>query len=147
MHFQNNGWLRLLQDEITDIITASCDCPVNLDSLSVNCSTNRNVLVRGVIYSSSNISATVIVDMLQVRLLTSEEPLVMILGEQSFQLNKQCPTKINLALPDICNQILPIKQTASTAAAVNGGVIGGSFVGGIITGVFICVILLVVTVW
>ena len=139
--------VHLLRDEITDTLRASCDCAADLYSLSVNCSSTGNLLVKGVVNSLSNISAGMIVDMLQVRLLTSGEPLIITLGEQSFQLNTHCPTKVNLASPDVCIQILEITKQVVSQRNTIGGAVGGSFVGGMILGALACVIVLFTAVW
>ena len=123
---------------------AFCSCVITPYDLSANCSRAGNVLVRGVITGAEgNITASLLVDMLQVWLLTSTEEIIVTLGQQSFIVNSQCPPRVNSASPDLCDELAvatPLQQT-------NGGIVGGSFVGGMILGVLGCVVILCSGIW
>ena len=82
----------LLHEEITNIFEAFCHCVVDVNDISVICSTTGSLLVKGaVIVGSRNITATTLVDMLQVWLITSTDPITMTIGKQTFRLNTHCP--------------------------------------------------------
>ena len=62
--------------------------------------------MRGVITGAEgNITASLLVDMLQVWLLTSTEEIIVTLGQQSFIVNSQCPPRVNAASPDLCDKL------------------------------------------
>lgn len=104
---------------------------------------------------SRNITAGLLVDMLQVWLLTSTEPITMTLEDHPFNLNTQCPARINSAVPDVCTK-LPTKSTLCMEGnktlikeeqGISGAIVGGGFVGGVVVGFLTCVIMLCIGIW
>ena len=142
----------LLHEEITNIFEAFCPCVVDVNDISVICSTTGSLLVKGaVIVGSRNITATTLVDMLQVWLITSTDPITMTLEKQTFRLNMHCPVRINSAVPDVCTK-LPTKSTIcmqrnTEGQGISGAIVGGGFVGGVVVGFLACVIILCVGIW
>ena len=117
---------------------------MDLEDVRVDCSMNRNMLLSGtVIYSNrdGNITASTLLDMLQVWLLTSTDP-VITLQTQSFKLIAQCPVELNSETAEAClNLKLTIPESIETA------VIGGSFIGGVVAGILTCIVVLCIGLW
>ena len=104
-----------------------------------------------VIVGSKNVTATILVDMLQVWLITSTDPITMTIGKQTFRLNTQCPPRINSAVPDVCTK-LPTKSTPHMQGniegqGISGAIVGGGFVGGVVVGSLACVSILCFGIW
>ena len=97
-----------------------------------------------VIYSNSegNITASTLIDMLQVWLLTTTDPTIT-LQHQPFKLITQCPARLTSATVDVCRN-LSQKPEVNVSAA---GAIGGSFIGGVLTGILACLITLCIGLW
>ena len=93
-----------------------------------------------VIYTNSegNITASTLIDMLQVWLLTTTDPTIT-LQHQPFKLISQCPVRLTLATVDICRNL-----TLKSDSVVNvpAAIIGGSFIGGVLTGILACLVTL-----
>jgi hypothetical protein len=107
-----------------------------------------NMLLSGtVIYSNSegNVTASTLIDMLQVWLLTSTDPTIT-LQHQPYKLMFQCPTRLTSATVDIC-QSLTQKPEVATQVANESAAIGGSFVGGVLTGITACLVTLCIGLW
>ena len=104
-----------------------------------------------VIVGSRNITATSLVDMLQVWLITSTDPITMTIGKQTFRLNTHCPARINSAVPDVCTKLptksTPCMQRNTEGQGISGAIVGGGFVGGMVVGFLACVIILCVGIW
>lgn len=145
--------INFLHEKVTNILETSCGCVVDLYNITAACTMAGNLIVRGVVSSSnqSNTSASTAVDMLQVWLLTSTASIVVTIAQQSFNLNKQCPLRINLASPNMCENISSMdnsevnQQTQETC--FGGGVMIGSFVGGMVAGILTCVIIFFTGIW
>ena len=149
-----------LVEAMTNMFKVFCNCTVDFHNLSVNCSTSGNLLVRGVITGAEgNITASLLVDMLQVWLLTSTEEIKVTLGQDSFKVNTQCPPRVNSALPDLCDK-LPVrvdlqevdivttsKQQNLSSRSTSGVIVGGTLVGGMIVGFLGCIIVLCIGIW
>ena len=107
--------------------------------MNIDCLTTRNMLLTGtVVYSNSdrNITASTLVDMLQVWLLTSTDP-VIVLQQQPFKLITHCPAKLTSATVNVCNNL-----KVATSGSSESAVIGGSFIGGVLTGILSCLVTL-----
>ena len=104
--------------------------------------------------SEENITATTIVDMFQVWLLASTDP-VIILNQQSFKLNVQCPAKLSLVSEHVCDNLVVtsaldpdnLVTSALDHESSKPAVISGSFIGGVVTGCFVCVLVLCIGLW
>ena len=119
---------------------------VDFYNLTVNRSTSGNLLVRGVITGAEgNITASLLVDMLQVWLLTSTEEIRVTLGQQSFKVNSQCPPRVNSASPDLCDKLHVC--VVDISRSTSGVIVGGTLVGGMILGVLGCIIVLCIGIW
>ena len=110
-----------------------------------------------VIYSNSegNITASMLIDMLQVWLLTSTD-LTITLQLQPFKLIAQCPARLTSATVDVCQNLT--QKTEAATQVVNETVakesvvhepaaIGGSFIGGMLTGILACLVTLCIGLW
>lgn len=147
--------MNFLHEEITKIMKTSCGCEVDLYNISAVCTTTGNLLVRGVINSNKqgNITTGIIVDMLQVFLLTATDPVIVSIGQQSFKLNVHCPPRVNLASPSLCENVqqfmndLEGNQQVQDDHYAGGSIIGGSFVGGMVAGFLTCVAILLFGIW
>ena len=131
-------------EDIKTLFNNVCDCSVDLEHLRADCSITGTMLLSGtVIYSNSegNIMASTLIDMLQVWLLTSTDPVIM-LQQQPFKLITQCPIKLTLATLDACSNL-----KAATPVTSESAVIGGSFIGGVLTGVFASLVTLCIGLW
>ena len=119
---------------------------VDFYNLTVNRSTSGNLLVRGVITGAEgNITASLLVDMLQVWLLTSTEEIRVTLRQQSFKVNTQCPPRVNSASPDLCDKLHVC--VVDISRSTSGVIVGGTLVGGMILGVLGCIIVLCIGIW
>ena len=105
--------------------------------------TGAMLLLGTVIYSNSegNITASTLVDMLQVWLLVSTNPVIM-LQNQPFKLITQCPVRLTSATVDACRNL-----KVATLVTNESAVIGGSFAGGVLTGVFARLVTLCIGLW
>ena len=115
--------------------------------MTIDCIMTGNTLVSGTVtYSNSegNVTASVLIDMLQVWLVTSIDPVIMI-QELPFQLVTQCPVKLNSVTMDACSNLKA--DTSSPMTSCDPGVIGGSFIGGVMTGIFACLVTLCIRLW
>ena len=120
-----------------------CNCAVDLEQVNVDCLATGNMLLSGtVIYTNSegNITASTLIDMLQVWLLTTTDPTIT-LQHQPFKLISQCPVRLTLATVDICRN-LTLKSEVNVPAAI-----GGSFIGGVLTGILACFVTLCIRLW
>ena len=120
-----------------------CNCAVDLEQVNVDCLATGNMLLSGaVIYTNSegNVTASTLIDMLQVWLLTSTDPTIT-LQHQLFKLITQCPARLTSATVDICRN-LSQKPEVNVSAAI-----GGSFIGGVLTGILACLITLCIGLW
>ena len=116
---------------------------MDLEQVSVDCFVTGNILLSGtVIYSNSegNVTASTLIDMLQVWLLTSADPTIT-LQHQRFKLITQCPARLTSATVDVCRN-LSQKPEVNVSAAI-----GGSFIGGVLTGILACLITLCIGLW
>ena len=119
---------------------------MDLEQVRADCSVTGNVLLSGtVIYlntdSEGNITASTLVDMLQVWPLASTNPVIM-LQNQPFKLIPQCPVRLTSATVDACRNL-----EVATLVANQSAVIGGSFIGGVLTGVLVCLVTLCIRLW
>ena len=133
-------------EDIRSLFKTICDCSVDLEQVRADCSMTGNTLLSGtVIYSNANsegnITASTLIDMLQVWLLASTDP-VLTLQNQPFKLIPQCPVRLTLATVDACHN-LKIASLGVNESAV----IGGSFIGGVLTGVLACLVTLCIGLW
>jgi hypothetical protein len=107
-----------------------------------------NMLLSGtVIYSNSggNVTASTLIDVIQVWLLMSTDPTIM-LQHQSFKLITQCPTRLTSATVDVC-QNLTQKSEVAAQVTNESAAIGGSFIGGVLTGILACLVTLCIGLW
>ena len=103
-----------------------------------------SMLVSGtVIYSNSdgNITASTLIDMLQVWLLTSSDPIIMF-QQQTFKLIAQCPVELNSETAEAC-----LKLKLTVPEPIESAVIGGSFIGGVVMGITVCMVALCIGLW
>ena len=131
-------------EDIKNLFKTICDCSVDLEYMKIDCLITGNMLLTGtVVYSNShrNVTASTLIDMLQVWLLTSTKPVIM-LQNQPFKLITQCPVKLTLATIDACSN-LKVAVSGSSESAV----IGGSFIGGVLTGILACLVTLCIGLW
>ena len=131
-------------EDIKTLFKNVCDCSVDLEHLRADCSKTGTMLLSGtVIYSNSegNITASTLIDMLQVWLLTSTDPVIM-LQQQPFKLITQCPIKLTSATLDVCSNLKVATPVTSESA-----VIGGSFLGGVLTGILASLVTLCIGLW
>ena len=120
-----------------------CDCTVDLEQVKVDCLATENMLLSGTVINSNsegNVTASTLIDMLQVWLLTSTDPTIT-LQHQPFKLISQCPVRLTLATVDICRN-LTLKTEVNVSAAI-----GGSFIGGVLTGIMACLVTLFIGLW
>ena len=129
-------------EDIRNLFKTVCDCRVDLEDVRVDCSMTGNIgmLLSGkVIYSNSegNITASTLIDILQVWLLTSADPVIMI-KHQQLKLIAQCPVELNSETAEAClNLKLMIPES------IESSIIGGSFIGGVVAGILTCIIIAV----
>lgn len=117
---------------------------MDLEHVRVDCSITGTMLLLGTaIYSNSegNITASTLIDMLQVWLLASTN-LVIMLQNQPFKLITQCPVRLTPATVDACHNL-----KVATLVTNESAVIGGSFIGGVLTGVLACLVTLCIGLW
>ena len=103
-----------------------------------------NMLLSGIVtYSNNegNVTASTLIDMLQVWLLASTNPVIM-LQNQPFKLITQCPVRLTSATEGACSNL-----KVATLVANESAVIGGSFFGGVLTGVLACLVALCIGLW
>ena len=120
-----------------------CDCTVDLEQVKVDCLATENMLLSGTVIKSNsegNVTASTLIDMLQVWLLTSTDPTIT-LQHQPFKLISQCPVRLTLATVDICRN-LTLKTEVNVSAAI-----GGTFIGGVLTGIMACLVTLFIGLW
>jgi hypothetical protein len=101
------------------------------------------------VYSNSegNITASTLIDMLQVWLLTSTNPTIT-LQHQTFKLITQCPTRLTSATVDVCQSLTQKPELkVATLVANESAAIGGSFTGGVVTGILACLVTLCIGLW
>ena len=111
--------------------------------MKVDCLATENMLLSGTVINSNsewNVTASTLIDMLQVWLLTSTDPTIT-LQHQPFKLISQCPVRLTLATVDICRN-LTLKTEVNVSAAI-----GGSFIGGVLTGIMACLVTLFIGLW
>ena len=131
-------------EDIKTLFKNVCDCSVDLEYLRTDCSKTGTMLLSGtVIYSNSegNITASTLIDMLQVWLPMSTDPVIM-LQQQPFKLITQCPIKLTSATLDACSNLKVATPVTSESA-----VIGGSFLGGVLTGILDSSVTLCIGLW
>ena len=113
--------------------------------MKVDCLATGNMLLSGtVIYTNSegNVTASTLIDMLQVWLLTTTDPTIT-LQHQPFKLISQCPVRLTLATVDICrNLTLKPDYEVNVPTAI-----GESFIGGVLTGILACLVTLCIRLW
>ena len=133
---------------------------MDLEELRVDCFTTGNMLLSGtVIYSNSegNVTASTLIDMLQVWLLTTTDPTIT-LQRQLFKLISQCPhPAIRLTAAtvesDVCHNLTLNTEAATQvvsakeSTAYELAAIGGSFIGGVLTGILACLVTLCIGLW
>ena len=129
-------------EDIKSLFKTICDCSVHLEHVRTDCSMNGNILLSGTLANSNNITASTLIDMLQVWLLTSTDP-VIVLQQQPFKLTTQCPVKLTSATVDACHN-LKVTTPVSNETAV---IIGGSFVGGLLMGILTTLVTLCIGLW
>ena len=130
-------------EAIMSLFKTICNCAVDLEQVKVDCLATGNMLLSGtMIYSNSegNVTASTLIDMLQVWLLTSTDPTIT-LHLQPFKLISQCSVRLTLATVDICHN-LTLKPEVNVPA-----IIGGSFIGGMLTEILSCLITLHIGLW
>ena len=92
-----------------------------------------------VIYSNSegNVTASTLIDMLQVWLLTTTDDPILMLQHQPFKLISQCPVRLSSATVDACHNLTlkPFSEAATQVANDSAPIIGGSFIGGVLIGI------------
>ena len=157
MHVKTTADTSIVYEDVRIFFKTLCGCTVDLEDLLLDCSATGALLMTGtVVYSNSegNITSSTLVDMLQVWLLTSTNP-VIILNQQSFKLNAQCPPKLNSLSEHSCDNLVVssaldldnLVTSASNLESSEPAVIGGSFIGGVVTGLFMCVAALCIGLW
>ena len=136
-----------LYESIRSLFKNICDYSVDLEHVRANCSRTGTMLLSGtVVYSNSegNITASTLIDMLQVWLLMSTDPVVMLRQQHPFKLITRCPVKLTSATVDACNNLKGVTVTPLTSESA---VIGGSFLGGVLTGILACLVALCIGLW
>ena len=137
----------VVYEDIRNLFKRVSDCTVDLEDVRIGCSMTGSIQLSGtVIYSNSegNVTASTLIDILQVWLLTSTDP-VITLQQQRFKLIAKCPVKLNSATVDVCSNLTVVGVAASEAN--EPAVIGGSFIGGVVTGILTCAVLLCIGLW
>lgn len=119
--------------------------------MRVECSTSGNILLSGTVVYSNNegyVTASTLIDMLQVWLLTSTNP-VITLQNQSFNLITQCPVRLTSATVNACHNLKSVATSvASMASSCSvSAVVGGSFIGGVLTGILACLATVCIGLW
>ena len=125
-----------LYEDTKSLFKTVCDCIVDLENVSVDCSMTGHMLLSGTVICSNidgNVTASTLIDILQVWLLTSADTL----QNQPFKLIAQCPVELNTETADAyLNLKLTIPESIKSEA------IGGSFIGGVVMGVLTCIVVL-----
>ena len=141
-----------LHENIWNLFKTVCDCTVDLEQVKVDCLATGNMLLSGtVIYSNSegNVTASMLVNMLQVWLLTSTDPTITF-QLQPFEFITQCPARLSSATVDACHNLTlkPDHEAATQLQVANdSAAIGGSFIGGVLTGILACLVTLCIGLW
>ena len=135
-------------EDIKRLFKTVCNCSVDLEHVRVECSsvTGTMLLLGTVTYSDSegSVTASTLIDKLQVWLLTSTNP-VITLQNQSFNLISQCPVRLTSATEGVCSNLRV--ATSDSVASESATIIGGSFFGGVLTGVLACIVTLCIGFW
>ena len=144
-HVQKENERYTLYEDIKSLFKTVCDCTVDLEDVRVDCSMTGNMQLSGtVIYSNSegNITASTLIDMLQVWLLTSSDPIIMF-QQQTFKLIAQCPVELNSETAGACLNLKLIVSESNIKSVL----IGGSFIGGVVAGILTCIVVLCIGLW
>ena len=138
-------------EDIQSFFEAICDCLVDLEQVRVECSTSGDILLSGTVVYSNNegyVTASTLIDMLQVWLLTSTNP-VITLQNQSFNLITQCPVRLTSATVNACRDLKPVAASVDrrTASCSVSAAVSGSFIGGVLTGILACLATVCIGLW
>ena len=81
-------------EAIMSLFKTVCDCTVDLEQVKVDCLATENMLLSGTVINSNsegNITASTLIDMLQVWILTTTDDPILMLQHQPFKLISQYP--------------------------------------------------------
>ena len=140
-----------------NIIQALCHCNITADSLqdsSLTCSQtgDSTVFNSSLVYSSDDgtITASMLVDMLQTWLLTSDN-ISTTVDDSLVQFSKTCPTRLTPQTTGACTRPLPprveCEMPTATHTSDDGGAIAGGFIGGLLVGIIIYTAVIGVGLW
>ena len=111
------------------------------------------MFISSLVYSSDNgsITASMLVDMLQTWLLTSDN-ISTTVDDSLVQFSRTCPTRLTPQTIGACTRPLPPRvecehPTVTHVSDSDGGAIAGGFIGGLLVGIIIYTAVIGVGLW